>query len=405
MKLFLAGALCAGALLLACTSIPPEITSKKARRDFIGADVGIPDDQYKLAVHYYNGCHGAPRDYAKAYKWFSAATSRERWHNDESGSGYSDALYWRGYMLLEAEGVEQDIEQAVNQYLLPAANRGHLGAKTALGDYYLYFEKNFAEAKKLLTEAYEGGDKSAGYDLGVMYLNGNGVPENPIVARSYLEGAVDSGPLNTAFLLGSIYEDGLGTDPDLSIARSWYERAANDGHHVAPEALKRVEAKVQAEEQMRQEVRAQFCPCVGDAIHVRSGTIEAIVVDVDTRNRFSKGPFLSAEAQSGAVLVTVLVNFRNISQQPISGFSLPTIRLGSPGGAYYDADIGKSSAVAGILEIDSKVLSDLNPGLRSQALAVFEVSEELWEQPGWRATIDSSKIFGRRELASVYLEK
>ncbi len=118
--------------------------------------------------------------------------------------------------------------------------------------------------------------------------------------------------------------------------------------------------------------------------------IRTHIIDIKIQNSFSDYTgILTATAQTGATLVAVLASYENIGKEPINPFSLPDLTLVAPNGTKYDADIGKSSAYAGIRKIDEKVLSDITPGLRSQSVFVFEVSKQLFKEQGWKLKVGS----------------
>jgi hypothetical protein len=99
--------------------------------------------------------------------------------------------------------------------------------------------------------------------------------------------------------------------------------------------------------------------------------------------------FLNTQASEGAVYIAVAWSYKNISNKPISGFRMPELYLKSADGTKYNRDIAASSALAGQLEINTKVLSDLNPGIQVRDATVFEVSKELFNPQTWKLVIDA----------------
>lgn len=57
-----------------------------------------------------------------------------------------------------------------------------------------------------------------------------------------------------------------------------------------------------------------------------------------------------------------------------------------------DADISATMQLAGEWKIDSKVLSNLNPKISTEEVAVFEISRELIEQSGWMIKVGGIKM-------------
>ena len=103
------------------------------------------------------------------------------------------------------------------------------------------------------------------------------------------------------------------------------------------------------------------------------------------------GSFLEEKAAEGAVYVTIEWEYTNISGKPISAFRLPSLHLKDPAGNKYDQDIGASSSFATELDLNTKVLSDLNPGIKSRAANVFEVAEVNLAKSGWQILIEADE--------------
>ena len=84
--------------------------------------------------------------------------------------------------------------------------------------------KNYARARELYETASNLGSGMAMYGLGVIYLQGFGVPKVEETARFWFKKSVD---LEAAMRnLGPLFEHGLGVPRDIDIARHWYEQAA-----------------------------------------------------------------------------------------------------------------------------------------------------------------------------------
>jgi hypothetical protein len=87
----------------------------------------------------------------------------------------------------------------------------------------------------------------------------------------------------------------------------------------------------------------------------------------------------------------------------MSSFSNPTIRLISPDRIEYNADVGATSARASEIEVDEKIISNLNPGITVQSTAVFEVSRELLAESGWQIQIKYDGVKALYEVDSAGL--
>lgn len=152
-----------------------------------------------------------------------------------------------------------------------AANAGDAGAQTAVGGFHergIYMPKNYIEAQKwyklaivqgslkakyLLARMYSNdagvedfpaaaslfreivqspaGDLDEYYiaeaqaNLGSLYLEGKGVPQDYMEAMKWLRSAADMNNEMAQFKIGEMYEKGLGVKQDYSEAANWYGKA------------------------------------------------------------------------------------------------------------------------------------------------------------------------------------
>ncbi|KAG0335766.1 hypothetical protein BG000_007246 [Podila horticola] len=84
-----------------------------------------------------------------------------------------------------------------------------------------------------LQKAAEGGDADAQFNLGLMYVNGEGVHQSYSEAFSWLQRAADQGNPDAQFNLAVMYDSGKGVEPSTHMAISWFRRAAEQGHSEA----------------------------------------------------------------------------------------------------------------------------------------------------------------------------
>lgn len=94
-----------------------------------------------------------------------------------------------------------------------------------------------AHAAQLLLPLANGGNPLAQYRLGMMYYNGQGVPEDEKQSIYWWKKAAAQGYVEAMFQLGSAYLFGSQTakfvpDPDREAA-TWYFQAASAGHGEA----------------------------------------------------------------------------------------------------------------------------------------------------------------------------
>ena len=155
------------------------------------AEEGVPEAQLGLARMYFDG-HGVPRDYAKSARWYHMVAEQ----NLEEFRGTAE--YHLGVFYEFGQGVPQDDTEAVRWYRL-AAEQGNGFAKLALERLYpdgKFMPKEVREAQRLRslrrTRA-QSGQAFDQYALGVMYYNGQGVPQDYVTAHMWFNIAAANG--------------------------------------------------------------------------------------------------------------------------------------------------------------------------------------------------------------------
>ena len=79
-------------------------------------------------------------------------------------------------------------------------------------------------------QAAEQGDATAQFNLGNMYANGEGVPQDDAEAVRWFRLAADQGRPDAQFNLGNMYANGEGIPKDDATAVRWYRLAAEQGY-------------------------------------------------------------------------------------------------------------------------------------------------------------------------------
>ena len=91
-----------------------------------------------------------------------------------------------------------------------------------------------AEKKGFLSFIYSKKDiMSAQYNLGVMYANGVGVPQDDKTAVKWYTLAAEQGHASAQYNLGVMYRKGQGVPQDDKTAVKWYTLAAEQGDAAA----------------------------------------------------------------------------------------------------------------------------------------------------------------------------
>ena len=83
----------------------------------------------------------------------------------------------------------------------------------------------------------EQGDADAQYNLGVMYANGEGVPQDDAEAVRWYRLAADQGNASAQNNLGLMYSNGEGVLKDEAEAVRWYRLSADQGNATAQHNL------------------------------------------------------------------------------------------------------------------------------------------------------------------------
>ena len=83
----------------------------------------------------------------------------------------------------------------------------------------------------------EQGDAKAQFNLGVMYVKGDGVTQDYQEAVKWYRLAAEQRNAGAQFSLGLLYNHGLGVTQDYQEAAQWYRLAAEQGHVGAQNGL------------------------------------------------------------------------------------------------------------------------------------------------------------------------
>jgi hypothetical protein len=84
------------------------------------------------------------------------------------------------------------------------------------------------------------GNASAQYNLGKMYADGKGVPQDFAQAAQWFRQAADQGVEDAQYYLGNLYALGQGVPQDFAQAAQWFRQAADQGHAGAQLLLGRM---------------------------------------------------------------------------------------------------------------------------------------------------------------------
>ena len=121
---------------------------------------------------------------------------------------------------------------------------GSVGCQTTSPSSFLKNEVSRSDFQKGLTAAQSGdfatalrewktlaeqGDASAQFNLGLMYRNGEGVPQDDKIAVKWYKLAAEQGLASAQTSLGWMYDKGKGLTQNNKTAAKWYKLAAEQG--------------------------------------------------------------------------------------------------------------------------------------------------------------------------------
>lgn len=132
------------------------------------------------------------------------------------------------------------------------AKEGNVGAQFQLGWMYdngLGVPQDYSQAQTWYRKAAAQGNANAQSNLGTMYGNGQGVSQDYTKAAAWFLKAAAQGEAEAQFNLGFMYTNDHGVPQDYSQALTWYRKAAEQGNARAQDSLGNMYAKGQGEPQ------------------------------------------------------------------------------------------------------------------------------------------------------------
>ncbi len=186
------------------------------------ANAGHVGAQGLLSQLYYEG-KGINRDYAKALEWANKAAKK----NDPRG------LNTLGLANYYGNGAKVDGKKG-EAYLIKAAAAGLADAQVNLGNIYSSDRSaRMNKAVEYYSMAAEQGDVRAEYALGVLYFNGNGVPQNYYTALDFFKRAANKNNGRACNDIGLMYQYEYGVQKDESLALEYFLKGAELGDAMA----------------------------------------------------------------------------------------------------------------------------------------------------------------------------
>jgi serine/threonine protein kinase/TPR repeat protein len=164
-----------------------------------------------------------PGDDRKALEYFLQAANT----GDRIGKYLAGECYYFG------KGTASDVPKAV-EFLQEAAALREPRAMDLLGSHYRKLHQ-FDQARKYYEDAAAAGYPLSLSNLGVLYMNGEGVQRSPEVAGNLFKQGAEKGDPTGMFFYAGCLEEGLGLQKDTRVATEWFRRSAHAGNPRAIE--------------------------------------------------------------------------------------------------------------------------------------------------------------------------
>jgi serine/threonine protein kinase/TPR repeat protein len=164
-----------------------------------------------------------PGDDRKALEFFLQASNT----GDRVGKYLAGECYYYG------KGVPVDVPKAVG-FLQEAAGLREPRAMDLLGTHYRKV-RQFDQARKYYEDAAAEGYTLSLSNLGVLYMNGEGVQRSPEIAANLFKQGAEKGDANGMFFYAGCLAEGLGLQRDTKGAAEWFRRSARAGNPRAVE--------------------------------------------------------------------------------------------------------------------------------------------------------------------------
>ena len=180
-----------------------------------------------------------PAEQAEAASSFAGEQAKQtKGHSpDESSAGRGFAQYALGKKYRDGQGVERNIQKAVELFTL-AAKQGNSFAAFALGKMYLSNDASLPRdgttALNWITYASERGNQFAQCYLGKLLLKGaDGIPQDTNAALRWLRASVEQGNVHAEYALAMAYLKGESVPKDSLKAMELLKRASSREHQFA----------------------------------------------------------------------------------------------------------------------------------------------------------------------------
>ncbi|WP_273837309.1 DUF4352 domain-containing protein [Guptibacillus sedimenti] len=149
------------------------------------------------------------------------------------------------------------------------------------------------------------------------------------------------------------------------------------------------EASTEVSGESNKEAKEETTYSLNDTVALKK--TEVTVTNFEERDEVGVSG-VSKQASDGGTLVAIQYTIKNISEEPVGAFSMPSVSLVNEKGTKFDSDIDATSNYAVETDVDnSKIMSDLNPDISVTDVKVFEVSKEKFQSGKWFILVDGKQ--------------
>ena len=196
-------------------------------------------EQYQQVFHPDDLWDGNPDEHAEEAQLFVYEQMNQSMSHppEAADAGQARTQYALGKIYRDGQGVEKDVQKAVELFTL-AAMQGNSFAAFALGKMYLSddpaLSRNVAAALKWITNAAEHGNQFAQYYLGKLLLKGtDDISQDTNSALRWLLASVEQGNVHAEYALAMAYLKGESVPKDSLKAMELLKRASSREHQFA----------------------------------------------------------------------------------------------------------------------------------------------------------------------------
>jgi TPR repeat protein len=150
---------------------------------------------------------------------------------------------WADLTADQAEALQTQVaagNQAALETLMAEARKGNPYAQFSLGVLYADGQgvpQDYGQAALWLRKAAAQGNAAAQFNLGLLYEQGQGVPQDYGQAAQWYRKAAAQGFAGAQYNLGVLYDKGQGVPQDYGQAAQWFRKAAAQGFAGAQSSL------------------------------------------------------------------------------------------------------------------------------------------------------------------------